>query len=125
MGKMSINVGEELVVIPEEADAKLGGLLISNTTCLSTFTVSAKTTTSAWLSWYSATGNYTLDNAGTNGQTITIGAVSFTLTIDGYSSPKQVYNPVVETVTFYLHDGEGGTLLDAKSFTRLVSGQFC
>lgn len=124
MGKMLINVGEELVVIPEEADVKLGGLLISDTTCLSTFTVSAKTTTSAWLSWYSATGNYALNNAGTNGQTIT-SIVSFTLTIDGYSSPKQVYNTVVETVTFYLHDSEGGTLLDAKSFTRMVSGQFC
>ena len=121
---MSINVGEELVVIPEEADGKLGGLLISDTTCLSTFTVGAKTKTSAWLSWYSATGNYVLDNAGANGQTITT-AVSFILTIDGYSSPRQVYNPVVETVTFYLHDGEGGALLDAKSFTRLVSGQFC
>ena len=124
MGKMLINVGEELVVIPEEADVKLGGLLISDTTCLSTFTVSAKTTTSAWLSWYSATGNYALNNAGTNGQTIT-SIVSFTLTIDGYSSPKQAYNTVVETVTFYLHDSEGGTLLDAKSFTRLVSGQLC
>tara|TARA_R110002074_G_scaffold198877_4_gene366598 strand:- start:30639 stop:31013 length:375 start_codon:yes stop_codon:yes gene_type:complete len=124
MGKMLINVGEELVVIPEEADVKLGGLLISDTACLSTFTVSAKTTTSAWLSWYSATGNYALNNAGTNGQTIT-SIVSFTLTIDGYSSPKQVYNTVVETVTFYLHDSEGGTLLDAKSFTRMVSGQFC
>ena len=62
--------------------------------------------------------------AGTNGQTIT-SIVSFTLTIDGYSSPKQAYNTVVETVTFYLHDSEGGTLLDAKSFTRLVSGQLC
>ena len=120
-----MNLSIQGLFIDPVLNGTIGGTLGVNETCSSTFAVTAKTVTSAWLSWSNGSGIVTIGGLpAVNGQTIT-SITNLDLVIYGYAAPNMQLNNSIANVTFYLHDLEGGTLIDSKEFTRFFNGDLC
>tara|TARA_R110000822_G_scaffold63583_4_gene156092 strand:- start:1772 stop:2155 length:384 start_codon:yes stop_codon:yes gene_type:complete len=125
MGKMNLRV--QPLFIDPVGDGTIGGLKGTDGTCSTQFSVIVKTTSSVWLSWGVLDTGTVLDaalNPAVNGQTITSNT-TFSLLLVGYQAPNQQVNDQIVTTTFYLHDVEGGTLVDSKEFIRFSNGNLC
>ena len=125
MGTMSLRV--QPLFIDPVADGTIGGLIGTDGPCSTQFGVNVKTTSSVWFSWGALDPGIVLDaalNPAVNGQTITSNT-TFSLLLVGYQAPNQQLNDFILSMTFYLHDVEGGTLIDSKEFIRFSNGSLC
>tara|TARA_R110000822_G_scaffold191566_4_gene330299 strand:- start:7591 stop:7971 length:381 start_codon:yes stop_codon:yes gene_type:complete len=126
MATMKINVEAELSLPVSEGT--IGGLLSSETLCISKFDVVVKTTTQVWIEWDILALNYTIMK--TSGNSIAVDGellteyTTYRLTLDGYKTPKSA-NDYYSDATFRIRDVQGGTILDSKVFTRIHSELNC
>ena len=122
---MSLRV--QPLFIDPVSDGTIGGLIGTDGLCSTQFAVTVKTTSSVWFSWGVLDPGIVLDaalNPAVNGQTITSNT-TFSLLLVGYQAPNQQLNDFILSMTFYLHDVEGGTLIDSKEFIRFCNGSLC
>ena len=125
MGTMSLRV--QPLFIDPVSNGTIGGLIGTDGLCSTQFAVTVKTTSSVWFSWGVLDPGIVLNannTAAVNGHEITSNT-TFTLLLVGYQAPNQQVNDQIITTTFYLHDIEGGTLIDSKEFIRFCNGSLC
>ena len=125
MGTMSLRV--QPLFIDPVSNGTIGGLIGTDGLCSTQFAVTVKTTSSVWFSWGVLDPGIVMDpsyNPTVNGQEITSNT-TFILLLVGYQAPNQQLNDQLLSMTFYLHDVEGGTLIDSKEFIRFCNGSLC
>ena len=125
MGTMSLRV--QPLFLEAVSNGTIGGLIGTDGLCSTQFAVTVKTTSSVWFSWGVLDPGVVMDasyNPTVNGQEITSNT-TFILLLVGYQAPNQQLNDQLLSMTFYLHDVEGGTLIDSKEFTRFCTGSLC
>ena len=125
MGTMSLRV--QPLFLEAVSNGTIGGLIGTDGLCSTQFGVSVKTTSSVWFSWGVLDPGIVLNANNTsavNGHEITSNTL-FSLLLVGYQAPNQQLNDQILSTTFYLHDVEGGTLVDSKEFIRFSNGSLC
>lgn len=101
---------------------------LTSTNCDSTWSVSAKTASSAWVE-FTIPSNCTFTQTSpvasfTNGVTIT-GTWEWEFEITGFVSPNSVLNTTLTTVIARIYDFNGGSLLDTETINHYHSSITC
>lgn len=131
MGKMTLRISEEEIVDPPvEGSGRTGVELEQENSCLSTWNVSVKTTSSCWVEWTALGGTQVVvtkvSPAGPaiNGETLTE-ITGYVVVIDSYRSPNESQNDIILELQFRLRESELGAVIDTKTLRRYSTDNNC
>jgi len=126
MGKITMHISAQNI---PTASGKIGSILDTDVQCNSVWTVSAKTNTTAWISWAILGSGVSIVKTGgggtINGEQLNNEIFEYTVTMDVYKSPQGNLNDFLSQITFTLKESEFGAVLDTKTFQRFHTDNVC
>jgi hypothetical protein len=133
MAVMNIYIEEEIVTNPVlTGTGVIGGSVISESPCTTSWEVSVKTQTSVWVEWTVSQGSVTIiktnnNQLAVNGETITSGEsiVLYSVVANSFRSWDDVQNTNTLEIAFILRDSQGGSQVDKRTFTRFCTTSTC
>ena len=128
MGIITINILEKINNPIDIPNGKLGVIPGADNTCTATWTVVAKTTSSAWVEWVTLGGpivNVSRDGWVTLNVEQIASNASYSVTVEGFKSPDDNNNDFLAQVNFVMKDIEGGSVLDTQTVSRMNTDITC
>jgi hypothetical protein len=126
MATITFDINAQTIGAPQEG--KIGSTVIREDTCDSVWKVSVIAAITAWVEWTTVGDGWTVAKIGggtINGEQLNDDLFEYMVTVENYQSPNNYQNDEYSSITFYLKDSDGGTLLDRKTFARHHTGQYC